>query len=182
MGKYSKVSLPHGRTITPLRALPLPNIFRRLFSWVTKPDKSIIISIIQWHIDVTWTSYHHHVIRNKLQVWPCELKFVRGLRSQASVISSNTADKPHIEYDSPVTMHWVKKGQCRLKYPDSDFSVLARARTKLPLCTLETLYIRHLSPKEIWISLVVVLTCFITLVYARFVILAHFMVLVFSTW
>ena len=56
------------------------------------------------------------------------------------------ADKLHSNYDSPVANHLAGNEHCRLRYCDDDFSVLARARSKLHLCVLEALYNRHFSP------------------------------------
>ena len=74
-----------------------------------------------------------------------------GLRSQVAMckptsIRSDAADKSHTDCDSAVANHLAGNEQCRLKYSDSDFSILARARSELHLCVLEALYIRHLSP------------------------------------
>ena len=74
-----------------------------------------------------------------------------GLRSQVAIskptsITSDAANKLHSNYDSAVANHSAGNEHCRLQYSDGDFSVLARARSKLHLCVLEALYIRHLSP------------------------------------
>ena len=74
-----------------------------------------------------------------------------GLRSQVvtskpTSITSDAADKLHSNYDSAVANHLAGNEHCGLQYSDGDFSVLARARSKLHLCVLEALYVKHLSP------------------------------------
>ena len=73
-----------------------------------------------------------------------------GLRSQVArchptSITSDAADKLYMNYDSAVANHLAGNKQCRLQYSDGDFAASARARSKLHLCLLEALYIRHLS-------------------------------------